>query len=167
MAAVRMLVVVNESAAIERVLTYVVRLLGEHPGVQVGLARALPPVPPALLEFGGTEDPREERRRGAELRAKRRAWHRAATESVHRSLAGARQTLCGGGIPPHRIRTHVFGPADGRDAAERILRTAQTRRYRTVVIGRDATSRVRRYLKRDLARELVRRSQGVTVWVVE
>ncbi len=167
MASVRMLVVLNESHASERALGYVARVLGGHPGVEVGLARALPPVPPALLEFGGAEDPREEIRREAELRARRRAWRRSTTESARRSLDGARQTLRGGGIPPHRIRTHLIDSADSRDTAEKILRTAQARHYRTVVVGREGRSRIRRYLAPDLARELVRRSQGLTVWVVE
>jgi hypothetical protein len=163
----RMLLIVNESAASNRALSYVARVLGGRRGVRVGLARALPPVPPALLEFGGAEDPREEARREAELRARRRAWRRATTESVRRSLDGARQTLRGGGIPPHRIRTHLIDSADSRDTAEKILRTAQARHYRTLVVGREGRSRIQRYLAPDLARELVRRSQGLTVWVVE
>jgi len=167
MANVRMLVVVNESAASERALAYVARVLGGRRGVQVGLARALPPVPPALLEFGGAENPREEVRREAELRAKRRAWHLAAKETVRRSLDDARHILRGGGMPPHRIRTHVIGPADGQDSAEEILCTARARHYRTVVVGRESASRIRGLLSRDLAEELVRRAKGLAVWVVE
>jgi hypothetical protein len=167
MASVRMMVVVSESAASERALAYVARVLGGRRGVQVCLARALPPVPPALLEFGGAENPREEIRREAELRAKRRAWRTAATNTVRRSLDGARQTLRGGGVPPHRIRTHLFDPADGRDTAEEILCTARARHYRTVVVGRESASRIRGFLSRDLAEELVHRAKGLTVWVVE
>jgi hypothetical protein len=167
MANVRMLVVVNESAASERALAYVARVLGRRRGVQVCLARALPPVPPALLEFGGAENPREEVRREAELRAKRRAWRTGATETVRRSLDGARHILRGGGMPPHRIRTHVIDPADGRSTAEEILCTAQARHYRTVVVARESPSRIRALLNWDLAEELVRRAKGLTVWVVE
>ncbi len=58
----KLLLVVDESRSSKRAVTYVARTIGRRRGFQLCLAHLLLPIPPALLEFGGAENPDEERR---------------------------------------------------------------------------------------------------------
>ena len=70
-------------------------------------------------------------------------------------------------MPAGAIEPRFFEPVEGRNGAEEILKIAGARKCHTVVIGRQSLSWFRELVQGDLAEELVRRSKGFTIWVVE
>lgn len=54
-------IAVDGSEGSRKALEYVAAIARERRGLHIHLLHALPPPPPALQEFGGAEDPEEER----------------------------------------------------------------------------------------------------------
>ena len=52
----RLLVLVDESPASKRAVSYVARMVGRRRGFQLCLAHLLPPLPAGLMEFRGAEN---------------------------------------------------------------------------------------------------------------
>ncbi len=163
----KLLVVVDESRPAKHAVAYVARMVGRRKGFRLCLAHVLPPFPPALLEFRGTENPDEEERLDAERKAKQGRFVRAARDAAEKVLASALSTLRKAGVPRSIIDTRFFEPANGSGAAERILELARASRYHTVIVGRESVSWFREIVQGDLAEELVRRGQGFAIWVIE
>src|ERR1035441_5670316 len=69
-----LMVIVDESPATRRAVDYVIRMIGCQRGFHVYLLHLLPPLPAELLEFGGAEDPQEERKLQAELHRDQQTW---------------------------------------------------------------------------------------------
>jgi nucleotide-binding universal stress UspA family protein len=163
----RLLVLVDESPASKRAVSYVARMVGRRRGFQLCLAHLLPPLPAGLMEFRGAENPDEEQRLDAALKASQRRWMVAAKEAAHSVFAGACAMLHAAGVPAKAVETRFFDPTNGASVAERIIHLARSRKCGTVVVGREAVSWFRELVRGDLAEELVRSGKGVTIWVVE
>ncbi len=163
----RFLVVVDESPGSKRALDYAGRVLGGPRNFAIILLHLLPPLPPELLEFGGAENPRQEQKLEAELRADQQAWIRSARSSAKSSLAGTVQQLHKAGVPRSAIHLLFSHPARDRDAATTVLEHARGKRCHTIVIGHAAHSWFRELAGGDLAEHLIRRSKGLAVWVVQ
>jgi len=58
----RLLIVFDDSDASVRAVRYVAKLVAQRRQFRICLVHVLPPLPPALMEHGGSEDPLEERR---------------------------------------------------------------------------------------------------------
>lgn len=161
------LLVVDASEAAKRAVTYVARMVGRRQGFRLCLGHILPPLPAQLLEFGGAENPVEERRVGEPVETDRQQWIAAARKTAEPALNAARATLRKAGVPAGALETRFFDPVEGRDTAEEILKIARARKCHTVVIGRESLSWLRELVQGDLAEEVVRRGKGFTIWVVE
>jgi nucleotide-binding universal stress UspA family protein len=162
-----LLVVIDESDASKRAVNYVASLVGRRRGFRLCLTHLLPRLPPGLLEFAGTEDPHEESRLDARLKARQRRWVTEARKRAQRVLARANTVLHRAGVPERTLGVQMSEGVMGHSAADRILELARRRRCHTVVIGRKSVSWFRELVRGDLSEELVRRGQGVTIWVVE
>jgi nucleotide-binding universal stress UspA family protein len=161
------LLVLDDSEASRTALDYVADLLGRRRGFRVCLGHVLPPVPPRLLEFGGSEQPAIETA-GADLLAEdRQHWLTGARDAALASVNHAKTLLRTAGIAPASLDVHLFEPSDGQDTADGILQAARDRRCRTVVLGRQAVSWFRSVVQGDLAEDLMRRGVGFTFWIVE
>ena len=161
-----LLVVIDESKASERVLSYVAQIVEGRRGFRVCLAHALPELPASLIEHGGAEDPVEEKKLESELRAEQQRWVAAAKEKARPILDGARDILRHAGLNPSAIEERFSFPAEGRARGDDILELAKESRCDTVVVGSESPSRPKLHLD-DPVEELLRRGKGFTIWVVE
>lgn len=162
---VRLLVVMDGSEASERALRYVSRVVGGRRNFRVCLLHVLPPVPPALLEFGGAQRPGEEAPLTEALRRRQREWMTEVKRLARPALDRARGILRKAGLAPGRLEAKCL--LEQGNIVEEILAQARARRCRGIVIGRESMSWLRELVYGDLAQELVRASKGFTVWVVE
>ena len=74
----RLLVVLDDSAASRSAVKYVGKFVGKRRRFRICLVHVLPPLPPELLEHGGSEDPAKEARLEADLKAEQQLWISAA-----------------------------------------------------------------------------------------
>jgi nucleotide-binding universal stress UspA family protein len=167
MADTRILLAIDDSAASKRAVKYVARLVGRRKGFRICLVHVLPPLPPALLEHGGSENPQQEVQLEVDLRAEQEHWTSKKQKEAQGSLDKASATLRKAGLSAKAVQTIFCEPADGRAAAEDILRMARECKCQTVVAGRQSVSWFHELFSQDLAEELMRCGKGFTVWLVE
>jgi nucleotide-binding universal stress UspA family protein len=165
----RLLVVVDESSSSKRAVEYVARVLASRRGFQVCLAYFLPQLPPALLEFGGTEDPDKEWQLDAQLKTEQRQWIAAARKEAQPALNWAWTKLRRAGLPAGSLATKFSDPFRGQNSlSEEILELARRNKCRTIVVGRRSLPWLRRLTAgKDLAETLVQQGRGLALWVVE
>jgi hypothetical protein len=83
----RRLTAVNDSEASHRAVDGVATMMGGRRGFHVQLLHLLPPFPPELLEFGGTEDPEVEVQKEAAIRHEQAGWVEQAKQAAQPMLA--------------------------------------------------------------------------------
>jgi nucleotide-binding universal stress UspA family protein len=84
-----------------------------------------------------------------------------------RALDRANAVLSQGGIARGAIEAHFCYLVDGTQATQQILKLARAQKCDTVVVGRKSLSWLGELIQGDPAEELVRRGNGLTIWVVE
>jgi len=166
MADTRILLAIDDSAAAKSAVKYVARLVGRK-GFRICLVHVLPPLPPALLEHGGSENPQQEVQLEVELRAEQELWTSKKQKEAQGSLNKASATLRKAGLSAKSVQTIFCEPTDGRVAAEDILQMARECKCQTVVAGRQSVSWFHELFSQDLAEELMRCGKGFSVWLVE
>lgn len=164
---INLLVVVDESEASKRAVSYVGQMVGRRRGFKVFLARPLSGLPASLLEYGGARTPDEEKRFEAELEARKNSWVLAAQEKVRPDLNRARAVLRKAGLAAGAIDARFCYPADGRARGDEILDLAKEHKCRTLVVGSESLSWLRQLLGSDPVEGLLQRGKGFTIWVVE
>ena len=163
----RLLVVRDDSVASRRAIRYVGKFVGKRKAFRICLVHVLPPLPPELLEHGGSEDPAKETRLEAELKVAQDRWISAAKKASEKGLHEDLVVLRRAGISARTVNTAFCEPGQGRDAADAILRMARRRRCRTVVVGRQSVSWFHELFSHALSEEILRRGKGFCVWAVE
>jgi nucleotide-binding universal stress UspA family protein len=158
------LIAVDGSEHSARALHYVGTLLRDTRDVQITLFHVLKPMPRALLEHGGSEDPAEEIRLAKKLQEDQENWIRS--ESVFESpiLVTALEVFGKTGFPLNRV-TLKFGHED--DIAHTILDEARTGGYGTIVMSRHASRAIKRFFGGSITDQLLRDAAGFTLWIVE
>jgi nucleotide-binding universal stress UspA family protein len=162
-----LLVMIDESSASERAVSYVAQIIGGRQGFRVCLAHALPELPASLIEHGGAENPAAEKKLDSELRAEQKDWVAAAKKKAEPILSGARAVLRNAGLTASSIEERFSFPAEGRARGDDILELAKESKCDTVVVGSESPSLPKRLLGDDPVDELIRRGKGFTIWVVE
>ena len=163
----RLLVVIDESQASKRAVSYVAGIIGRQRGFQVCLAHTLPEIPAHLSEHGGAENPSEEEKLERALHSDQNQWIVAAKKKAQPVLEGARTVLRRAGLTASSIEERYCDPAEGRARGDAILELADERKCHTIVVGSESLSRWRQLLGNDPVEELLRRGKGFTIWVVE
>ncbi len=165
----RLLLVVDASPSSKSAVGYVAKILGHRRGFQVCLAHFLPPLPPMLMEFGGAENPDQERRLDAQLHREQQQWIDTAKRKAEPALGWARGRLRQAGLPATSLSTQFSDPTHEQDSASKeILELAHRNSCRTIVVGRKSLSWLERITRgNDLAEKLVREGKDLTVWIVE
>ncbi len=163
----KLLVVIDDSKASKRAVSYVAKLVGGRRGFEVCLAHPLPVIPPSLQEFGSAKNPDEGMKLQAELQAEQERWIVTAEEKAQPALSRARAELRMAGLAAGAIEEQFCYPSSGRARGDEILELARKRKCRTVVIGSESLSWLKQLLGDDAVEELLRRGKGFTIWVVE
>jgi nucleotide-binding universal stress UspA family protein len=162
-----LLVVIDESTASERAVSYVAQIIGGRKGFRVCLAHPLPELPASLIEHGGAENPTEEKVLDSELRAEQKDWVAEAKKKAEPALNGARAVLRNAGLTAGSIEERFSFPAQGRARSEDILELAKESKCDTVVVGSESPSWPEQLVGKNPVEELIRRGKGFTIWVVE
>jgi nucleotide-binding universal stress UspA family protein len=165
----RLLVVVDASSSSKHAVEYLATVLASRRGFQICLAHFLSPLPPELLEFGGTENPDEERQLETELETEQQQWIAAGRKEARPALNWARTRLRRAGLPASSLTTKFSDPFRQQNStSEEILQLARINKCRTIVAGRRSLPWLSRLIGgKDLAEELVRQGKGFTLWIVE
>ena len=167
MRSTRLLVVVDETKASKRAVSYVAQIVGRRRGFKVCLARTLSDIPASLIEYGGAKNPDEEEKLDDELHAEQKHWVFEAQKNAQPALNRACAVLRKGGLAAGAIEEQFCYPADGRARGGEILELARKHKCHTVVVGSDSLSWLRQLLGSDPVEELLRRGKGFTIWIVE
>ena len=165
----RLLLVVDASPSSKSAVEYLAKVLGHRRGFQVCLAHFLKPLPPILLEFGGAENPDQERQLDAQLHRDQQRWIDSAKRKAEPALSWARGRLRQAGLPATSLSTQFSDPAHEHDnGSDEILELARRNSCRTIVVGRSSLSWLKRITAgKGLAEKLVQQGKGLTIWIVE
>ncbi len=158
------LLVLDESEAAPRAVTYLGRLVGRRRGFRVCVTWVLPELPSSLLEHGGAADARTEERLAASLRAEPRRWIAARKREARSAIDAAATSLRRAGLSSSTLSRRFCGPAGPAGAADEILALAAANRCRTVVVGRRRLSWFGHLFTENLREELVRRAGRIAIW---
>lgn len=160
----RLLLAVDESDNAFRAVQYVGTLLRSTPDVMVTLFHVLKPMPRALLEHGGSENPDVEDALSARLREEQKVWVKQEMEAECPILERARETLVHIGFERNRIDLR-FGHAG--DIAQTILEEMRSGSHDTVVVGRTGSSGITRIFGGGITDHLLREVRGKALWIIE
>jgi nucleotide-binding universal stress UspA family protein len=126
----------------------------------------LPPLPPDLLEHGGSEAPEKEQMLGERLRAEQEQWTANAKQSAEDSLEQALVLLVDHGIASHNVSTAFSTTIHQPDVSSEILKAAQAWGCGTVVIGRHDLPWTKELLYRHVGDEVVQSAKDLAVTIV-
>ena len=161
------LVGIDDSEATLRTVSYVAETLGPQKGFHVVLLHVLPSIPPELLEFGGSEDPKTEQRLDAELKKDQAQWIEQAKQAAGPLVEKAKGIFFRVGVSADMITT-VFAESIHRpDFVRELLETAHKQNCGTIVVGRESYPSFKEMFHHHVGEELVRKGQGFAIWVVE
>lgn len=163
----RLLIVLDDSKASRRAVEYVGKVVGRRRGFRICMVHVLSPLPPELLEHGGSEDPAKESRLEVGLKAEQRRWISNAKKASQKGLAEAREILRKAGLASGTVRALFCEPGEGPQAADGILNIARGCRCRTIVVGRQSLSWFHELFSQELPEELLRHGKGFCIWVIE
>lgn len=160
----RILLAVDASENALRAVRYVGTSLHRTPDVEVTLFHVLNPMPRALLEHGGSENPDIEEALRSSLREDQKAWLKREREAECPILERASDVLERSGFDKSQIAVK-FGH-DG-DIAQTILEEARMGSYETIVVGRTGTSGIMRIFGGGITEHLLRDARGLALWIIE
>ncbi len=160
----RLLLAIDESENAQRAVQYVGRLLRSPSDVLVTVFHVLRPMPRALLEHGGSEDPAMEAQLSSQLHREQDAWFTHKWETESPLLTKACETLIALGIDASRI-VMKFGHDD--DVATSILEEAREGHHDTIVVGRTGMSRITRLFGGGVTDHILRDGKGLALWIIE
>src|SRR6478609_8692320 len=160
----RMLLAIDESENAQRAARYVGSLLRESRDVVVTLFHVLRPMPRALLEHGGSENPETEAQLSMQLREEQETWLKQEREAECPVLKQACEALVQSGFDVSRLNVK-FGHED--DVGGTILEEARLGQYDTIVVGRSGTSRMRRLFGGGVTDRLLQDAKDLAIWIIE
>jgi nucleotide-binding universal stress UspA family protein len=161
-----LLLAADPSPATERAVQYLGRIIGRR-DIKVHFFYLLHALPPALLEFGGSENPRREEKLESQLRSQQKQWIVKAQEAAQPVLDHVTQILRSAGVPQSCIDVSFSDPSEVSYAVEAVLQAAKSKHCQTVVLGHATHSCFRELTGGDLTDQLVRHAKGFTIWIVQ
>lgn len=161
-----LLIAVDPSKVTERALAYVAELMKGRRDIRVLLLHVPKPIPPKLLEFGGSDNPTEENTSEAALQNARTDWIEREQQAAAPMFARARAVLQEAGVREELVETQIVerNPNESIDSA--ILEVAQEKHCGTVVVGYAAFSWFHEHLHPHLAEVLLQKATGIAIWIV-
>ena len=162
----KILLAIEDSEASMKAVAYVAEMVRGHEAIHICLFHALPPIPPRLLEFGGTEDPQKEQALRTELQSAQTEWIEKAKAAVQPSITRARAILQDHGVSQSQISTHFSHTIHKLDVVREILTAAKQFHCETVVVGRHRLPWVEELFHHHTGEGLVEQGPELSVWVV-
>ena len=162
----KILLAIEDSEASMKAVAYVAEMVGGRDTIHICLFHALPPIPPRLLESGGTEDPPNEQSVGTNLKSAQEEWIEKAKDAVQPLITRARTILQDHGMSQSQISTHFSHTIHKLDIVREILDAAKQSHCGTVVVGRHRLPWVQNLFYHHTGEGLVEQAQEVSVWVV-
>jgi nucleotide-binding universal stress UspA family protein len=162
----KILLAIEDSEASMKAVAYVAEMVRGREAIHICLFHALPPIPPRLLEYGGTEDPQNEQALSTELKSAQTEWIEKAKDAVQPSITRARSILQDHGVSQRHISTHFSHTIHKLDIVREILNAAKQSDCGTVVVGRHRLPWVQDLFHRHTGEGLIEQGQELTVWVV-
>jgi nucleotide-binding universal stress UspA family protein len=162
----KILVAIEDSEASMKAVAYVAEMVRGREAFHICLFHALPPMPPRLLEFGGTEDPQKEQTLRTELKSAQTEWIEKAKNAVQPSITRARAILQNHNVSQSQISTHFSHTIHKLDIVREILNAAKQSHCGTVVVGRHRFPWVKDLFHHHTGEGLVEQGQELSVWVV-
>ena len=163
----KLLVTLDEHSISMELVKYLGKIISGNQDLEVCLLQMLPPPPPQLREFRGSEDPEVEKQLEREMDVVSQRWTQQAENAGRPVFENAMSILTLAGVPPNSIRRMARQLVNHEDLADDILKLAQENACQTIVVGRSSFSWFKETLHRHLADKLVGKATGVTIWVVE
>lgn len=163
----KILIAVDDSEVSHRAVDYVAAMIGGRRGFHVYLFHVLPPLPPSLLEHGGSENPSVEKEIEAQMRGKQADWLEKAKLESQPMMDKAKGILHDAGISAGDIDSQFYTPISGENMVSDILLQAQADACDTIVVGRETFAGLQRVFRHHVADDLIRRGHNHTIWVVE
>ena len=161
------LIAVDDSEASYRAVTYVSSIMSGCEGFRVCLLHALPPLPPELLEFGGSEDLQQEEREETRLHTEQARLIEAVAQAAAPVFTRAKHILHAARVPEDAVETQMVDTVNTQDIVLNILETAHARHCGTVVVGRESFHGLKALVTSHVSDELISQGAGLAVWVVE
>jgi len=161
------LIAIDDSEASYRAVTYVGSIMSGGEGFRVCLLHALPPLPREFLEFGGSEDPRQEEREETRLHTEQARWIEAVTQAAEPVFTRAKHILHAARVPEDAVETQIVDTVNTQDIVLNILETAHARHCGTVVVGRQSHHGFKALLTSHVSDALMSQGEGLAIWVVE
>jgi hypothetical protein len=163
----KLIVALDEHSISIEVVKYLGEIIAGKPELEVCLLHMLPPPPPQLREFRGTEDADLEQELDREIDVSFQHWTRDAENAAQPLFENASSILMWAGVSGHSIRCISRQLWNHQDLADDILKAAEENACQTIVVGRSSFPWFKEVFHRHLADHLVRKATGVTIWVVE
>jgi hypothetical protein len=163
----KLLVALDEHSISTELVKYIGKIISGKQDLEVCLLHMLPPPPPQLREFRGSEDPQVEEQLDREMDAVCQRWTREAENRARPVFDNAISILTRAGVSGHSIRCISRQLWNHRDLADEILKASEENACQTIVVGRSSFPWFKETFHRHLADTLVRKATGVAIWVVE
>ncbi len=163
----KLLVALDEHSISTELCNYIGKIISGKQDLEICLLHMLPPPPPQLREFRGSEDPEVEEQLDREMDAVSQRWTREAENAARPVFDNAISILTRAGVSGHSIRCISRQLWNHRDLADEILKAAEENACQTIVVGRSSFPWFKETVHRHLADRLVRKATGVAIWVVE
>ena len=161
------LIAVDATVASTKAVRYVAETLGGRKGLRVYLLHVLPPIPPELLEFGGSENPQKEEALTKALRLEQAEWVERAKKEVAPIFDQAKTILGKAGVSPDLVHREFSTSIHRPDVARDVSEAAHRWKCSTVVVGRHSFTWLKEHLGHHVGEDLVRKGQGFAIWVIE
>jgi nucleotide-binding universal stress UspA family protein len=162
----KILIAIEDSEASMKAVAYLAEMVRGNEAIHICLFHALPPIPPRLLEYGGTKDPQKEQALRTELKSAQMEWIEKAKDSVQPLITRARAILQHHGVSQSQISTHFSHTIHKVDIVREILNAAKQAYCGTVVVGRHRLPWVKDLFHHHTGEGLVEQAQELAVWVV-
>lgn len=163
----KLLVALDEHSISTELVKYLGKIISGKQDLEVCLLHMLPPPPPQLREFRGSEDPGVEEQLNREMDVAYQRWTREAENAARPVFENATSILTHAGVPPNSIRRIARQLVNHEDLTDDILKVAEENTCQTIVVGRSSFPWFKEMFHRHLADNLVTKAIGVTIWVVE
>ena len=100
----KLLVALDEHAISTGLVNYLGKIISGKQDLEICLLHMLPPPPPQLREFRGSEDPQVEEQLDREMDVVYQRWTREAENAARPVFENATSILTRAGVPPNSIR---------------------------------------------------------------